>query len=192
MIRTIGRVPVVLLAVAIAGVPGALGQPSPYAGFEQRSIKALSAEEVEGYLSGQGMGLAMPAELNGYPGPKHVLDLADGLSLTAKQREDVQAIFDRMHHAAVEAGKEYVDLERRLDSLFSGGAVDPDTLTAVLDEIGGAQSRLRFAHLRAHLETKPLLSPEQIARYAELRGYAPSGAGTGHEHHGHGQHGHGH
>jgi hypothetical protein len=41
---------------------------SPYAGQEKREIKALSAEDIEGYLTGQGMGFAKAAELNHYPG----------------------------------------------------------------------------------------------------------------------------
>ena len=43
--------------------------PSPYAGQEQREIQALSTEEIEGYLSGSGMGLAKAAELNHSPVP---------------------------------------------------------------------------------------------------------------------------
>jgi len=34
---------------------------------ETREIKALSTEEVDGYLKGEGMGLAKAAELNGFP-----------------------------------------------------------------------------------------------------------------------------
>ena len=49
---------------------------SPYAGEEGREIKALSAADVDAYLTGQGMGFAKAAELNGYAGPKHVLELA--------------------------------------------------------------------------------------------------------------------
>jgi hypothetical protein len=37
-------------------------EPStPYAGQEQREIKALSAEEIQSYLSGSGMGLSKAA-----------------------------------------------------------------------------------------------------------------------------------
>ncbi len=50
---------------------------SPYVGQEARGIKALSQDDVEGLLAGAGSpfgGMAKPAELNGYPGPRHVLD----------------------------------------------------------------------------------------------------------------------
>jgi hypothetical protein len=50
---------------------------APYAGHQERPIKALAPEEVAGLLGGEGMGYALAAELNHYPGPRHVLDLAD-------------------------------------------------------------------------------------------------------------------
>ena len=36
--------------------------------------------------AGRGMGLALAAELNGYPGPSHVLELADKLKLSAEDK----------------------------------------------------------------------------------------------------------
>ena len=62
--------------VWLVAVGGLQAQHSPYTGLEERDIKALSAEQVAGYLAGDGMGFALPAELNHYPGPKHVLDLS--------------------------------------------------------------------------------------------------------------------
>ena len=49
---------------------------SPYAGQQTRAIKALSPEDLAGLLNGEGRGMAKAAELNGYPGPVHVLELA--------------------------------------------------------------------------------------------------------------------
>ena len=63
------------------------GTASPYASLVDREIKALSAEQLANLREGRGMGLSLPAELNGYPGPKHVLELADGLGLTPAQRQ---------------------------------------------------------------------------------------------------------
>lgn len=48
--------------------------------------------------AGRGMGLALPAELNGYPGPVHVLELAGKLGLTEDQRKRVPEL-----HAAMKA-----------------------------------------------------------------------------------------
>ena len=58
-------VPIVLFYVTAAGAGEAL---SPYTGQDKREIRALSKEEVHGYLSGDGMGFAKTAELNHYPG----------------------------------------------------------------------------------------------------------------------------
>ena len=49
--------------------------------------------------------------------------------------------------------------------------------------IAGLQGRLRAVHLAAHLETRALLSAEQIARYDALRGYAGNATPAGHHHH---------
>ena len=49
---------------------------TPYAGQQTRTIKALSDDEIAALRNGEGMGMAKAAELNGYPGPIHVLSLA--------------------------------------------------------------------------------------------------------------------
>lgn len=43
----------------------AQGEHTPYAGQEKREIKALSSEDINGYLTGHGMGFAKAAELEG-------------------------------------------------------------------------------------------------------------------------------
>lgn len=163
----------------------ALAQESPYVDFEGRPIKALSAEEVEQLLDGQGMGMALPAELNGYPGPKHVLELAAELELTEEQRVATQEAFEAMRSEAVRFGRAVVEREERLDQLFSQRAATPEDLRALLDEIGGLRAELRFSHLAAHLQMADVLTPVQVGRYRELRGYGAEG----HRHHG--DHGHG-
>ena len=75
-------------------------QESPYVGLESRDIKSLSQRQIDLYLSGHGMGLALAAELNRYPGPKHVLELSDQLKLTREQKDATQAIYDSMHRDA--------------------------------------------------------------------------------------------
>ena len=54
------------------------------------------------------MGFALPAELNGYPGPRHVLDLADGLELTEVQAERTQELFECMQREAIATGERYI------------------------------------------------------------------------------------
>lgn len=177
------RVVLVLAACAIA-VPVLADAPmTPYAGQQTRAIKALSDEDIAALLKGDGMGFAKAAELNGYPGPKHVLDLARQLKLTDIQRQRVQSTFDRMSTSAKPLGAELVERERALDQLFHRGEITPELLTAETAAIAELQGRLRSVHLAAHLETRALLSPDQIAAYEQLRGYSDP-AGAVHHHHG--------
>jgi hypothetical protein len=71
------RILVLAVAAFIMAWPVLADSPTPYAGQQNRTIKALSDEDIVGLLKGDGMGFAKAAELNGYPGPKHVLDLGD-------------------------------------------------------------------------------------------------------------------
>ena len=159
-------------------VPAEAQSQSPYAGQESREIKALSAQEISDYVSGRGMGLAKAAELNGYPGPVHVLDLAAQLDLTAEQKRKTEALVERMQARAIPLGKELVEEERALDRVFASHSVTPEALSAALSRIASLQGRVREVHLAAHLEQITLLTPEQVMRYNMLRGYGVA-AGTG-------------
>ncbi len=163
---------------------GKSGDPpvSPYAGQEIRDIKSLSPEEVDAYLSGKGFGLAKAAELNGFAGPTHVLQLAAELGITAEQRAQTEVLFTSMQLKAVGLGNALVEKERLLDYLFASRAITPALLAETLAEIGSLQAQVRGAHLEAHLAQVEILTPEQNARYAQLRGY-----GTAHSHAGHGK-----
>ena len=156
----------------------------PYAGQQNRAIKALSPEDVAGLLKGEGMGMAKAAELHGYPGPAHVLALSKELNLTEAQQVQVQGIFDRMNAEAKHLGAELVERERTLDKLFASGKITPNQLGTETAAISEIQGRLRSAHLVAHLETKPVLSVDQIALYSRLRGYEHCDPAQRHQHHG--------
>jgi len=158
----------------------------PYAGLEDRTIRALSAELIDDLLAGRGAGYALAAELNHYPGPTHVLALSDELGLSAEQRTLTQEIFEPMQLAAQELGAELVDLESRLDEAFRSATIDRDSLNEITAEIAGVDGELRAVHLATHLDTQHVLTPEQIGRYDELRGYAPgNGEPTAGDHSGH-------
>jgi hypothetical protein len=116
---------------------------SPYAGQETREIKALSAEDVDSYLTGKGMGLAKAAELNGYPGPAHVLQLAAELELTAEQKQRTQVVFERMEREAKTFGRELVDRERDLDRAFAAHKVTRESLDVQMRTIGELQGKVR-------------------------------------------------
>jgi len=154
-------------------------QSSSYAGQEQRAIRALSPQDVKMYLEGHGMGLAKAAELNHYPGPRHVLDSATELKLSHEQFTRTQQIFEAMHNSAVTLGKRIVEKEKQLDSLYATQKISEAQLRAVVGEIAGLQGELRIVHLNAHLEMKKVLTPAQTAKYDELRGYGKSTAQHG-------------
>ena len=168
-----------LVGLLLSLAPSAEAQHSPYTAATGREIKALSAEQVGQYLAGEGMGLALAAELNGYPGPKHVLELAAELELSADQEAAVRSVFAAMKERAAALGEEIVALERRLDRSFGEGRATPEQLRTDLDALGALQAELRFVHLAAHLSTRDLLTEAQRRRYEELRGY---GGGAGHHH----------
>ena len=156
---------------------------SPYAGEETREIKALSRDEINGYPSGDGMSFAKAAELNHYPGPKHVLELADELQLSVEQRRRSQMIFDEMKAKAVSLGKQLVETEQLLDSRFAAANILDAELLQLVTEISVLHGKLRAVHLQAHLAERAVLSADQLRRYDALRGY--QGSGTHGQHHGH-------
>jgi Spy/CpxP family protein refolding chaperone len=152
---------------------------SPYVGEEARTIKSLSPEEVQKYRDGEGMGMAKAAELNHYPGPKHVLGVASDIKLSKEQEGKVQQVYDAMHKKAVRLGNELVDREEQLNSSFANGTTNRQKLSDELKELGRLQGQLRLTHLEAHLQVKKILTKDQIVRYDSLRGYMHS------EHHQH-------
>ena len=165
MIRTM------LLAMAVVvSVAPAMAQ-SPYAGMQHRPIKALSDQQVADLESGRGMGLALAAELNGYPGPSHVLELADKLDLSADQKSRVQKLFDSMKAEALPLGAKLLAEEAALDKAFASQAITADSLKDATAQIGVTQAALRNAHLKYHLQTAQILSADQMKTYSTLRGY---------------------
>lgn len=156
---------------------------SPYAGQESRAVSSLSETDVSDLLAGKGWGFAKPAELNGYPGPLHVLQLDEKLKLTPEQRAQIQAIFDRMAAGARETGAKFVEAERALDSAFKGHAIDAGTLAERVAAAEALRAELRRIHLAAHLETTPILTPEQRHAYAMLRGYSSDHVPSHRHHH---------
>ena len=147
---------------------------SPYAGLETRAIKALSDAQIADLKAGRGMGLALAAELNGYPGPLHVLELADKLALSDEQRTRMQGLIHAMKQETTAIGDEVIAAEATLDRLFAEKRADAVLLEMATKTVAEVQGRLRAAHLRYHLDTRATLGPAQIEEYARLRGYSAS------------------
>lgn len=179
-----------IFATPLAAEPLPVAEPQPYAGLQTRDIKALSDAQIDDYRNGRGMSLALAAELNGYPGPRHVLDLAGPLALTPAQRARTQALFDAMRAEAVDLGERIIAREAELDRLFAEAAVSspvsPDAVESLALSIGALSGQLRFTHLRYHIDLRDMLNPDQVETYQALRGYR-----SGSTRHGHG-HGNGH
>ena len=174
-----------LALVAATGISLTIGNVAaqstrPYAGLQTRSIKALSAEQIADLKAGRGMSLALSAELNGYPGPRHVLELVEQLGLTNQQRTDVRRLFDDMTAEVVPLGEKLIAQEAELDRLFARHVVTPSSLGSATAAIGATQAELRNAHLKYHLLTSKLLTAAQMQRYSQLRGYIDEDSGIQH------------
>ncbi len=144
MTRTRDTALAVLLGLALAAAADlALAQDhharSPYAGMQAREVKALDAKTVDDLRAGRGMGLALAAELNGYPGPMHVLELADRLRLSPDQRAKVQQLFERMKGRRSPSGR---------DCSTKRGRSTGTSPSAPLRETSSPRSRARSARLQ--------------------------------------------
>jgi hypothetical protein len=167
-----------LILIGLVLTSTAAFSQSPYTGMQTRPIKALSEQQVADLRAGRGTGLALAAELNGYPGPSHVLELADKLELTTNQRANVKAQYESMKAEALPLGSKLIEQEAELDRQFANRTVTPESLKASTAAIAMSQGMLREIHLKYHLSTGAILSPPQMVRYAELRGY-----GSAHKYH---------
>ena len=144
---------------------------SPYLGQEWRAIKTLSDRDIEDLLQGRGWGLAKAAELNGLPGPKHLLEMKSDIGLSPEQVGEIETIYAEMRDQAIPLGRRLVALEGALNQAFARRDLDRTRLKTRLDEIGQVRADLRYVHLAAHLRTPRLLSRHQMAAYNRLRGY---------------------
>jgi Spy/CpxP family protein refolding chaperone len=176
-----------LLAVLILALPGtSAGQEShgdhrsPYVDMQDRAIKALSSQDLHSLRQGEGMGFALAAELNGYPGPKHALEMAEALGLSSVQTARVDSLFRAMNEEARRLGSELISMEQALDEAFAEGTIDRDGLERLVTRAARLRGELRLVHLETHLRMMDILDRHQVRRYRELRGYG------GHRHDGHG------
>lgn len=162
-------------AIAIGGLLlalcGSAMAQQPYAGMDARAIKSLSDQQIADLHAGRGMGLALAAELNGYPGPMHAIELKDKIGLSAEQAAKLQGLFSAMKAEAIPIGATLIEQERALNEDFARRTITAARLETSTQQIGATQATLRAAHLKYHLATVAILTPAQVARYNELRGY---------------------
>jgi hypothetical protein len=149
-------------------------QTSTYAGQELRDIKSLSYDDIQSLQNGTGEafgGMAKLAELNSYPGPRHVLDMASELQLTDGQRREIELIYQNMSNDAKSIGAAIIDIEQDMDGAFANKTITEENLKLMLDKSADLYAQLRFVHLSAHLDTIQKLTIEQVQMYNMMRGY---------------------
>lgn len=173
-----------MLAVSTGTVlTGCVDEPSssrsPYADHLDNEVRGLSTKEIEDLRNGAGMGFALAAEVNGWPGPLHALELADDLGLAGHQREELERLRAAMLAEAVPLGEAIVAAHGRLEAGFRSGSMDTDRLMEDVATLEGLYAELRVVHLATHLAAQPLFTQHQLAEYDRLRGYSDDGA---HEH----------
>lgn len=132
-------------------------------------LSGVSEQEKEMLLKGGGLGAGMIAMMNGYPGPKHVLEMGDELELTAAQRESIGTIYGKVKAESVKLGTELVEKDEALAALFTSGSVSTKDVEKRSREIGELQGRLRAAHLNAHVQTHAELTPAQLAKLPTMQ-----------------------
>ncbi|MEI6893756.1 MAG: hypothetical protein V5789_03800 [Colwellia sp.] len=163
---------IITTVLSLLAFPLLANTSAPHAMHEVREIKVLSPQQISAYLNGKGLGFGKAAELNQFPGPSHVLELATELNLSKEQVSQTQKIFERMKAQASKLGRLYVEKEQELDLHFSVSTIDSVSLKTRITDIGKLQASIRYVHLNAHLEQKAILTKHQIQRYDQLRGYS--------------------
>ena len=145
---------------------------SRYAGQEKRVIKSLSPDDIAELRRGGGWGLAKAAELNGVPGPAHLLEMKEKILLTKTQVSAISKIYTEIKSKAIKQGERLITLEQELERHFKTRSMTDATLRSSLAAIAEARKELRYIHLATHLKTPKILSAAQIKNYNTLRGYS--------------------
>ena len=144
---------------------------SPHAHAQSAEVPSLTPDEVRALRNGEGMGLARAAELNHFPGPKHLLDLRSELKLGDAQIERIKAIHRKMRTQAIAKGEDILQAELHIANLFALGSPAPAQVNRATEHLGVLRGQLRAIHLLAHIESARELTPGQIKVYDRLRGY---------------------
>lgn len=172
--------PYILLTLVSLMVGGLVGyairayQPPPLSPYVQQldsPVRGLSAQEVDDLLNGRGAGYARTAELNSYPGPRHLLDLTEALLLSQSQVEALNKIFEEMQTEAQRLGTQIIEAEGLLSASFADRQISDETLAGQILDLADLYGQLRVVHLQAHLQSRALLTDNQVTHYNELRGY---------------------
>ena len=92
------------------------------------------------------------------------------LGLTDAQRTQVRQIVTNHRPRFQELNRELRDMRTQLnDKLLATGAVQPADLTPITQRIGQLREQLSAESLQVALEIRNILTPEQIAKAADVR-----------------------
>jgi hypothetical protein len=184
MLRFTTHLLLLVAGLFIGGVVGYGLRPapialSPYVNQQDSPVRGLSAQEVDDLVQGRGAGYARTAELNSYPGPRHLLDAADALALSDTQVTSLGDIFADMEREAQAVGARIVAAETRLSDAFGTRTITEATLAQQVRDLSALYGELRDIHLRAHLLSRTLLCDDQVMRYNHVRGYTAAASSAG-------------
>ena len=102
-------------------------------GHQAAQVCLAEFEQVVG--EGRGFGLAFAADQNGYPGPMHVLELKERLTLSPEQEASARALMHAMFAASRPASGRLLEAEAKLRRLFAGGSADETSVRAAIGEV---------------------------------------------------------
>ncbi len=143
-------------------------QEAPQSTQAMAQHHAFLEAEREAIERGEGFGMALAADKNGFPGPKHVLDMKKELKLTPAQEAAMQKLMSEMKEKALSKGKDVLLAEKRLEDFFAQGRSE-DELREETYRVASLRAELRWVHLSTHLAAKKLLTVEQNAAYQQMR-----------------------
>lgn len=134
-------------------------------------LSQLSDAQARAYLAGHEYGLGRSAAVHHFPSPVTVLTLTPQLVLFQDQSDPVKAIVERTRAKVVELGRQLVDQETKIDHALEAEEPDQAALEVMIRESARLQGELRLAHIKAHVDTKKLLRPDQLTRYGAMSGH---------------------
>jgi Spy/CpxP family protein refolding chaperone len=114
------------------------------------------------------------AERHLYPAPQTALQIADSLDLNDAQRAQLRQLQHDTDAEITALGRRIATEERRLARAFAENNIEATRVDALTARISALDGRIRALRLRSHLAARDALTPEQLLRFAGLRGYEPA------------------
>ena len=174
MSRAVCVVTTIIVLGALAGGTwaqhhGAHGS-SPGADLPPHRQMQAALDQIDRVIAqGLGAGMAFAADQNGYPGPRHVLELKERLRLTPAQEARITMLETAMFAESRPKSERLRDAEARLRQLFADGVADAGRVRLAVAEVERTRAELRLVHLLTHLETRAVLTEEQRRAYHDAR-----------------------